>query len=119
MRTAFDLVRYQSGAAHLRNAATVIVELAEQIDAQRLLTLAPFLSLPDVQRLGYLQDILGESKLVAPLAKWFDKQKTRTITLRSGEAVGAELDRRWHVLDQVKKANGVNYSRSLGRNSLA
>lgn len=96
--TAFDLVRYQAGAGHLSNAATVLAEMAERLDSRALVTIAPLVGLPDVQRLGYLLDAIGASDLTGPLARWLQKRRPRAVPLRPGEPADAEVDRRWHVL---------------------
>ena len=96
--TAFDLVRYQAGAGHLSNAATVLAELAERMDAQVLVSMAHLVRLPDVQRLGYLLDAVGEDNLAGPLARWLDMRKPRIIALRPGEPADVEVNQRWHVL---------------------
>jgi predicted transcriptional regulator of viral defense system len=96
--TAFDLVRYQAGAGHLSNAATVLAELVERMDGQALVGIAPLVRLPDVQRLGYLLEAIGETDLAAPLAKWLERKRPRTIPLRPGKTADVEVDKRWHVL---------------------
>ncbi|MCX7020662.1 MAG: type IV toxin-antitoxin system AbiEi family antitoxin [bacterium] len=100
--TAFDLVRYQAGAGHLSNAATVLAELAERMDARALVSLAHLVRLPDVQRLGYLLDAVGQGDLAGPLAKWLEARKPRAIRLRSGEPAEVEINRRWHVLPNAE-----------------
>lgn len=100
--TAFDLVRYQAGGGHLSNAATVLAELAERMDAQALARIANLVRLPDVQRLGYLLDAVGESDLANTLAKWLDRRRPRSIPLCPGEPAHVELDERWHVLPNVE-----------------
>ncbi|MBW1806905.1 MAG: type IV toxin-antitoxin system AbiEi family antitoxin [Deltaproteobacteria bacterium] len=100
--TAFDMVRYQAAAGHLSNAATVLAELAECIDAQALVSIAQLVRLPDVQRLGYLLDAVGESDLAGPLAKWLDTQKPRAIFLHPGESADVKVDMRWHVLPNIE-----------------
>jgi len=123
--TAFDLVRYQAGAGHLSNAATVLAELAERIDAGALASIAPLVRLPDVQRLGHLLDLVGQSEIADPLARWLQTRRPRAVVLRPGGATDVEfrssrsapqgreepelqsggaggrsrqIDRRWHVL---------------------
>ena len=96
--TAFDLVRYQAGAGHLSNAATVLAELAERIDADALVGIAPLLRLPDVQRLGYLLEAVGEGGIAGPLATWLETRKPRAIPLLLGGPAEVEVDKRWHVL---------------------
>jgi predicted transcriptional regulator of viral defense system len=100
--TAYDLVRYQAGAGHLSNAATVLAELAERMNAQALVSIAHLLRLPDVQRLGYLLDAVGEGDLAGPLAEWLEERRPRVILLRPGEPADVETDRRWHVLPNVE-----------------
>lgn len=100
--TAFDMVRYQAGAGHLSNVATVLTELAESIDAQVLVNIAHHMRLPDVQRLGYLLDAVGESDLADPLAKWLDTRRPRAILLHPGELADVKVDKRWHVLPNIE-----------------
>jgi predicted transcriptional regulator of viral defense system len=96
--TAFDLVRYQAGAGHLGNAATVLAEMAERLDGRALVAIAPLVGLPDVQRLGYLLDAIGAGDLAGPLARWLQKRRPRAVPLRPGEPADGEVDGRWHVL---------------------
>lgn len=95
--TAFDLVRYPAGAGHLSNVATVLSELAERVDAEALVTLAPLMRLPDVQRLGYLLESVGESELAEPLASWLHDRVPRTVLLQSGGRDSGARNARWHV----------------------
>ena len=94
---AFDLVRYQSGAGQLSNAATVLAELAERLDPKALVAIAPLVRLPDVQRLGYLLDAVGQQRRTGPLAGWLEARGHRVAPLRSGVAPGADVDTRWKV----------------------
>lgn len=100
--TAFDLVRYQAAAGQLSNAATVLAELAERIDAQALVRIAHLVRLPDVQRLGYLLDAVGESDLADPLAGWLKARNPRPIPLRSGEPAEVSINDRWRVLPNTE-----------------
>lgn len=95
--TAFDLVRYQAAAGHLDNIATVLAELAERIDARALVGIAHLVKLPDVQRLGYLLDAVGEGDVAAPLAEWLKARNPRAIPLLPGQPAHAGTDERWHV----------------------
>lgn len=95
--TAFDLVRYQAAAGHLSNIATVLAELAERVDGQALVGVAELVRLPDVQRLGYLLDAIGERDLADPLAGWLGSRKPRVIPLLSRGPTKAEIDERWRV----------------------
>jgi predicted transcriptional regulator of viral defense system len=94
---AFDLVRYQAAAGHLSNVTTVLGELAERIDGQALVKIAHLVKLPDVQRLGYLLDAVGERELAAPLAEWLKTQNRRVVPLLPGEPAEAGINDRWRV----------------------
>ncbi len=76
----------------------MLAELAESMDAQALVSIAHLVRLPDVQRLGYLLDVVGEGNLAGPLSKWLDTRRPRTVPLRPGEPADVGLDQRWHVL---------------------
>jgi len=98
--TAFDLIRYRKGAGSIDRAATVIAELAERIDAMRLLAIAKRgEKMPVVQRLGYLLDLTEHGELAEPLSKLVEDRKPRFVPLEpeSSEAV-SERNARWHVL---------------------
>lgn len=100
--TAFDLVRYQAAAGHLSNAATVLAELAEQIDAQALVGVAHLVKVPDVQRLGFLLDALREHDLADPLAEWLDGRNARAVSLSPGEPAEVKIDDRWRIRPNVE-----------------
>lgn len=99
---AFDLVRYPSGAGQLSNAATVLAELAERLDPKALVGIAPLVRLPDVQRLGYLLDAVGEHRRTGLLAGWLGARGHRVVPLRRGGAPGAEVNTRWKVAVNVE-----------------
>jgi predicted transcriptional regulator of viral defense system len=100
--TAFDLVRYPAGAGHLSNAVTVLSELAERLDAHALIAIAPLVRLPDIQRLGYLLDTIGQVELTTPLAEWLAVRQPRAVPLHPGGPADGKLDQRWHVLPNVE-----------------
>lgn len=99
---AFDLVRYPEAAGHLSNAATVLAELAESLDARKLVDVASLVRLTDVQRLGYLLDSVGQSELAAPLAEWLGGKQYRAVLLQPGEEEDAEVDPRWRVVPNAE-----------------
>lgn len=98
---AFDLVRYPAGAGHLSNAAMVLSELSDHIDSQSLASIAPLVRLPDVQRLGYLLDTVGQSALAKPLANWLAGKKPRAVRLYPGKPGNVDLDKQWHILPNI------------------
>lgn len=95
--TAFDLVRYPAGGGHLSNVATVLSELAERVDFGALVALAPLMRLPDVQRLGFLLESVGESGRAESLAAWLRGRSPRTVLLRPGGPPTGNRDPRWCV----------------------
>lgn len=97
--TAFDLVRFFSAAGHWNNVATVLSELAEKIDGDRLVEIAPHVRLPDVQRLGYLITAVGEGDVAQPLAHWLANRRTSVVRLRTDRPAGEiEADERWRLV---------------------
>jgi predicted transcriptional regulator of viral defense system len=98
--TALDLVRYIGKAGQLGNVATVLSELAERINPDRLVEAARSeVELSVVQRLGYLLERFAAPATAAPLAKWLATQRPRPVPLRPERHPKAtEKDQRWLVL---------------------
>jgi len=99
---AFDLVRYPAGAGYLSNAAMVLSELSDHLDAQSLVSIAPLVRLPDVQRLGYLLDAVGQGALAKPLAEWLAGRKLRAVRLYPGKPGNVDLDQQWHIIPNTE-----------------
>ena len=98
-QTAYDIVRYPDAAGHLSNVATVLSELAEKLNPEALLKLAPLFKLSDVQRLGYLLDLVDQDALADPLAIWLNTRRKRPVFLRVGaESKNKKADNRWRVV---------------------
>jgi len=98
-QTAYDLVRYPCAAGHLSNIATVLSELAEKLNPEALLKLAPLFKLSDMQRLGYLLDLVNQGALADLLAIWLNKRRSRPVLLRAGaEAKDKKANNRWRVV---------------------
>jgi hypothetical protein len=102
--TALDLLRYIEGAGHLGNVATVLAELAEKMDAERLAQVARTESeLPTAQRLGHLLDQVGARDTASSLAAWIEERRPRFVPLRADRSVRrAAKDPRWRVLVNEK-----------------
>ena len=73
--TAFDLVGYPNHAAGLDNVATILAELAENLDGKKLVRLAELSPIAWAQRLGYLLDMVGAQKKTSELAEYVTKKK--------------------------------------------
>ncbi len=97
--TALDLVRYAKRAGHLDHVATVLSELAEKLDARRLLAVARTdVEIAHVQRLGHILEALGASSATRPLAAWISDRKPRRVLLRPDRPDRPlEEDPRWRV----------------------
>lgn len=98
--TALDLVCYLSHAGQLNNVATVLSELAEEMDAARLVEVVDqtAVKVSVVQRLGYVLERVDQHDVAAPLAVWIAERGPRTVALHVGlPAVGAPTDKRWRV----------------------
>lgn len=77
--TAVDLVGYAHHAGGLDQVATVLAELAEQIDPARLVVAAETAPVPWAQRLGYLLELVGAADRTAPL-KAHVQERARDLT---------------------------------------
>lgn len=86
--TAVDLVGYERRAGGLDNVATVLSELAEHLDPERLLAAARTAPVPWAQRLGYLLELLGAAERAAPLKAHVQRNVRQIATLLP--AVGHE-----------------------------
>ncbi|HEX4956315.1 MAG TPA: type IV toxin-antitoxin system AbiEi family antitoxin [Thermoanaerobaculia bacterium] len=101
--TAFDLVGYPEHCGGLDNVATVLAELAEKLDPERLAELGLLSPIPWAQRLGYLLDRVGESSRTEPLASFVAQHATGTTTLIPGEdRPGVLRDERWKLCSNAK-----------------
>ena len=98
--TALDLVRYLSAASGLGNVATVLAELAERINPQKLVEAARIEGeLACAQRLGYLLCFVGAEEQSKALAEWVMTMRPRRAPLRPGRSVrGRPTDQRWRVV---------------------
>jgi len=81
--TAFDLMRYLHQSGHLNHVATVLSELAEVINENKLALVGNQLSVRYGQRLGYILDALGFEELTRPLYEVISKKPQIYILLRS------------------------------------
>ena len=72
--TALDLLRYPQASGGIDNVATVLAELAPEIEPDALASLSIGFERSVVQRLGYLLDWVGEDRLTEPM---FDGLRSR------------------------------------------
>jgi predicted transcriptional regulator of viral defense system len=101
--TAFDLVKFSSACGGWSNVAMVLSELAERIDPAGLHTLAELRKSPEVQRLGFLLDQAGQSRLADALLRALAVRRYRPVLLApdmpQGDAVPAAP---WRVIPNVE-----------------
>lgn len=103
--TAYDLVGYERHCGGLSNVATVLSDLAEALDPQRLVQVAPLSSLPWTQRLGFLLEFVDSGHRWQPLHDYMTEHATGITPLSPGRDVaGAPRDSRWKLLvnDEVE-----------------
>jgi predicted transcriptional regulator of viral defense system len=100
--TAFDLVKYSSSCGGWSNVATVLSELAEHVDPTTLHALSELRKSPEVQRLGFLLDQAGHSRLADPLLRALAVRRYRPIRLASDKPQGDTLAvQPWRVIPNV------------------
>ena len=103
--TVFDLIRHVRASGHLSNVATVFAELAEVIDTNKLALAAQTARGPEVQRVGYLFELVGHNALSEPLAAMLAKRRKRPVALRPDvNTRTAHFDERWslYINDEVE-----------------
>lgn len=79
--TAFDLVRFAGASGGWRNVATVLAELADHLDPEALSALAGRRKTPEIQRLGYLLDLVVQPRLAVPLLRLLSSRRFRSVPL--------------------------------------
>lgn len=99
--TALDLVCFQDSIGGLNRLATLLEELAEAIDATRLVETAKrFGQITPVQRLGYmLEKVLKYKEKTEPLYEWLKKQNYFPALLQPGKkAKNKRTNNRWKII---------------------
>lgn len=79
--TAFDLVGYEAQIGGLDAVATILVELAEKLDPEKLAALAPTVPLPWTQRLGYLLERVDEAPRAQALKEYVRARARDAVAL--------------------------------------
>jgi predicted transcriptional regulator of viral defense system len=95
--TALELVGYPDPAGGLDNVATVLAELAEQINADDLRTEARLVPIAWSQRLGYLLEVVGaQERLLLALEAEVQERARRVAPLSPAvPRTGAPRAKRW------------------------
>lgn len=79
--TAIDLLGYLDHIGGLDQAATILSELAENLDPDKLAQAAQTAPIPWAQRLGYLLEKFGGKDRVGPLKSYVQQHATQTTIL--------------------------------------
>lgn len=97
--TAVDLVGYQHHAGGLDQVATILSELAEKIDAMKLVAAAATAPLPWAQRLGYLLEHVGAPDSAGALKSYVQEKAHQYTPLLPGGIKGSQpRDSVWKVV---------------------
>lgn len=103
--TALDLLRYPRAAAGLDTIATVLADLADKLEAEKLSVLSKAFKRPTTQRLGHLLEWLGHPARTAPLYTGLAASRAGWIELDPAEASApdftpapVERDEKWRVV---------------------
>jgi predicted transcriptional regulator of viral defense system len=101
--TALDLVGYAGHAGGLNQVATVLSELAERIDPEKLAAVARTAPVPWAQRLGFLLEHLGFAAKV-PVLKEYVRQhaKQSTVLLPTAPKKRAHRNKGWKLYVNAK-----------------
>lgn len=108
--TAIDLVRFQKKSGHLSNIATVLEDLFDDINIEKLKAICVKRGTPTttLQRLGYLLDKVLEKKDEAEaIHKILDARKVQKIILSVGNKKDKSdlskfpLDKKWNIVKNV------------------
>ena len=101
--TAFDLAGYYRHCGWLDNVATVLSELVEVLDPEKLVTVAELSPITWVQRLGYLLETVGSEEIWQPLSEYINAKKpVRSPLLPSVTIKGAVFSKRWQIYINTK-----------------
>jgi hypothetical protein len=101
--TAYDVLRYPRACPSLDLAATIMAELGDRIETERLARLADLDTETSVlQRLGWLLDATGWEKKTAPLAHCLQSRRRVWQPLRTDALREGTRDARWHIIVNAK-----------------
>lgn len=97
--TALELVGYADQCGGLDNVATVLADLVESLEVERLVEEAAKVPIAWVQRLGYLLDLVDGRDLSDALAHCVAKRARVVAPLRrAARSAGAARDARWMLV---------------------
>ena len=96
--TAYDLIGYAKECGGLDNVATVLMELAERLNAEKLVAMAALSPISWSQRLGYLLESVGAGDVGEKLVDYIAQHKpVRTPLLPASSIKSAKTSKRWRI----------------------
>ncbi len=96
--TAVDLVGYHNHVGGLDQVATILGELADNLDADKLVAAAQTAPVPWAQRLGYLLERVEAGERAQALKSYVrEHARQATALLPTVDAKGAERDEAWKL----------------------
>ena len=96
--TAFDLVGYARHVGGLDQVATILVELADQLDSDRLLAAARTVPVPWVQRLGYLLELVDAAEKASSIKQYVHATARDTALLLPAESTRSLQSKAWRLI---------------------
>ena len=97
--TALDLVGYPHRAGGLNQVATVLGELAERLDADKLVAVADTAPPAWSQRLGYVLERVDAAEKAAPLKAWVQAHAHKSAVLLAGaKSSSGARDKGWKIV---------------------
>ena len=97
--TALELMGYPNHSGGLSNAATVALDLADNLDPEKLLAAASESPVSWAQRLGYIYDAFGEESISELLFSYVSENASSYVPLRRAAPIkGSGRSVRWKVL---------------------
>ncbi len=101
--TALELVGYPGHAGGLDNVATVLAELSEEMDADKLLAAAKLCPVSWSQRLGHMLDLVGQEDLAGALGPFVSENaRSYTPLRRAADIAGGKRNPRWKLIVNVE-----------------
>jgi predicted transcriptional regulator of viral defense system len=108
--TSLDLLRYPQASAGLDNIVTILADLGEKIDSEKLASVSVSFPKSVVQRLGHLLDQLGYADATQPmLRELLREQLPPWVELDPEEVAEPQLapkcierDKRWNIVVRRK-----------------
>jgi predicted transcriptional regulator of viral defense system len=98
--TAYDLVRYLDQCGQINAVATVLYELAENINVNKLIEFLDekYVLLPVAQRLGYILENIQAPLNLLPFAEHIESIARRYVPLVGRKNPVINKNKKWHIL---------------------